>query len=302
MSSLPLHPPPPLLHLPSIARVLLRPLQVALAAGLGLAFAVSGVREPVIRRNFAVTGLKRPRLYRLRLGVALARDLLDLLAPGPLPAPRLHPRSARHAAALGGKRGAGPSLLLTAHFGNWEAQAAAWRRLGVPLLGAARPIRSPRVAAWVARIRARHDIAVVHSGSSSGPNFGIVRAALRHLAAGGCFGLLWDQHAPSATKGGTRGSFLGATAALDPLPFFLLARNPCPVYFGVRLPGGSLRLVPLLDPSARGRAAFADGWETRLARRYHRVLATLVRARPARWHGALHARFKAMGPYPGHRE
>jgi lauroyl/myristoyl acyltransferase len=277
---------------------------------MGLAFAVSGVREGVIRRNFDLTGLKRPIFYRFRLGFALAGDVFDLLAPGRLPAPRLHPRSLGHAKALGATAVAaseaaaapgaaasrGPAVLLTAHFGNWEAQAAAWRRLGVPLLGAARPIRSSAVAAWVAALRARHDVSVIHSN--------VPRAALRHLRAGGCFGLLWDQHAPSGMQGtgGAPGEFLGARAALDPLPFFLLAREPCPVYFGVLLPGGALRLVPLLDPARKGFPAGRENREGRLARRYHRVLATLVRARPELWHGVLHARFKAMGNYPGHRE
>jgi lauroyl/myristoyl acyltransferase len=213
----------------------------------------------------------------------------------------------RHAAALR----AGPSLLLTAHFGNWEAQAAAWRRRGVPLLGAARTVKSSVVAAWVARIRAHHDIPVIHSGADSGAGFGIVRAALRHLrptdagGAGGCFGLLWDQHAPSGMregmKEGSRATFLGAPVALDPLPFFLLACRPCPAYFGVLSPDGVLRLIPLLDPTPQGVHGLRDGWEERLARRYHRVLAALVRAHPARWHGVLHARFKAAGKYPGHR-
>jgi hypothetical protein len=275
---------------PSILRILSQPLIFAFSGIFGLIFTISGIREPVIRRNFAIIGasgaLKRPRFFRLRLGVALARDLLDLVAPGPLPTPRLHPRSARHAAALA----SGPSLLLTAHYGNWEAQAAAWRARGVPLLGAARPVRSQRVGAWVDALRARHAVSVIHAG--------VPRAALRHLRAGGCFGLLWDQHSPAGMQDGRIGTFFGAPVALDPLPFFLLARNPCPVYFGVLLPDGVLRLIPLLDASQ----ALKDGWEARLARRYHRVLEALIRARPARWHGVLHARFKALGAYPGHRD
>ncbi len=277
----------------SIVRAVLRPTAIVFSGVIGLIFAASWVRESVIRRNFAIMGLEKPRFFRLRLGFALAGNLFDLLMPGRLPAPRIHSRSVRHAAALGGdacrvaaSRGPTGSLLLTAHFGNWEAQAAAWRALGVPLLGAARPIRSARVAALVARIRARHDIRVVHAG--------VPRAALRHLGAGGCFGLLWDQHAPDSIR---PGRFFGAETSLNPLPFFLLRKHPCPVYFGVLSPGGALRLVLLLDP-VRG---FRDGWEDRLARRYHRVLETLVRARPAQWHGILHARFKTLGKYPGHR-
>jgi lauroyl/myristoyl acyltransferase len=134
----------------------------------------------------------------------------------------------------------------------------------------------------LAKLRARHGISVITGG--------VPRAALRHLEARGCFGLLWDQHAPDSLR---PGSFFGVPVSLNPLPCFLLSRHPCPAYFGVLLPDGTLRLVPLLD-------RFDAGWEDRLARRYHRVLETLVRRHPAYWHGVLHARFKTAGQYPGH--
>lgn len=255
------------------------------AAPLSALFVMSRVRTRVIRRNFDLTrasGLKPPALLRIRLGFHLARDLLSLLLPGTLPRPRLHARSR---AALARLRG-GPSFLLTAHFGNWEAQAAAWGRHRVPLLGAARPLKGAVPRSLLAKLRARHGIHVVSNA--------VPRAALRHLHAGGCFGLLWDQHAPDSVR---PGSFFGVPVSLNPLPAFLLARVPCPAYFGILLPGGTLRLIPLLDSRQIGRA----GWEDRLARRYHRVLETLIRRHPARWYGVLHARFKTVEAYPGHR-
>jgi hypothetical protein len=247
-------------------------------------FAFTAVRLKVIRRNFALTRLPRPAFFRLRLGFHLARDLLSLIFPGAFPPVRLHPRSRRSLDAL--RRG--PGLLLTAHFGNWEAQAAAWRRHGVPLLGAARPLKGAVPHALLAGLRARHGISVVTGG--------VPRAALRHLESRGCFGLLWDQHAPDSVR---PGSFFGVPVSLNPLPCFLLSRHRCPAFFGVLLPGGTLRLVPLLDPARRG---FDAGWEDRLARRYHRVLETLIRRHPTRWHGILHARFKTVEQYPGHRD
>jgi lauroyl/myristoyl acyltransferase len=255
---------------------------LAFSGLLGALFALSGVRRRVIRLNFERIRLAPPPFFRWRLGFRLARDLTALLPPGRLPLPRLHPRSHKALKALRG----GPSLLLTAHFGNWEAQAAAWVRQGVPLLGAARPLKGAIPQNLLSRIRKRHAIAVVSRA--------VPRAALRHLRSGGCFGLLWDQHAPDSVR---PGRFFGVPVALNPLPFFLLARDPCPVHFGVLLPDGTLRLIPLLDPS-RLRGA---GWEDRLARRYHRVLETLVRRHPAHWHGILHARFKTVESYPGHR-
>jgi hypothetical protein len=264
--------------IPTLFTVVLAPF----AAFFAILFASSGVRSRVIHRNFALTGLPCPRLFRVRVGFHLARDLLSLIVPGALPQTRLHPRSGGSLDILRG----GPSLLLTAHFGNWEAQAAAWGRHGVPLLGAARPLKGAAPRSLLAKLRARHGIHVIASA--------VPRAALRHLDSGGCFGLLWDQHAPDSVRSGT---FFGVPVSLNPLPCFLLARHPCPVVFGVLLPGGTLRLVPLLDARRIGVA----GWEDRLARRYHRVLETLIRRHPTRWHGVLHARFKTVEAYLGHR-
>lgn len=174
-------------------------------------------------------------------------------------------------------------MLLTAHFQNWEAQAAAWVRQGIPLLGAARPLKGVIPQKILTGVRKRHGVSVVTTS--------VPRNALRHLRAGGCFGLLWDQHASDTVRAGR---FFGQPVALNPLPFFLLERRPCPVFFGALLPDRSLRLIPLID-------RFGPGWEDRLARRYHRVLETLIRRYPAHWHGILHARFKTLGAYPGHR-
>jgi hypothetical protein len=272
---------------------LTKPVLLVLSSILAALFAASGLRSRILRHNFQIIKLRAPKFYRIRLGFHLAYDFLSLILPGSLPVVRLHPRSAVPGGSLDALR-SGPSLLLTAHFGNWEAQAAAWGRLGVRLLGAARPLRSRIAHNVLARLRARHGIHVVTTA--------VPRTALRHIHppqnsspftpnVPGCFGILWDQHAPQSTR---PGSFFGEPVSLNPLPFFLLERNPCPVYFGVLLPGGTMRLVPLL-------ARFDQGWENRLARRYHRVLETLVRRYPTHWHGALHARFKMTRVYVGHR-
>jgi KDO2-lipid IV(A) lauroyltransferase len=177
----------------------------------------------------------------------------------------------------------GPSLLLTAHFHNWEILGGALRRLGVPLLASAKPLRNARADFLLRRLRQRLGLPVTSSGWP--------RAALRHLDSGGCFALLWDQHSPDSDSAGR---FFGRPVLLNPLPVFLLRHRACPVYFGVLLPGGTLRLVPLLRE-------IGGDWEQRLARRYHRVLETLIRRHPHHWYGFFHARFKNLGPYPGLR-
>ncbi len=256
--------------------VLLAPFSAFLAS----VFCVLGVRRSVVRRNLSLLSMAPGALLRWSLAYNAGLSVLRLLAPWPYPPPRIRKRMRGRLESLR----VGPSLLLTAHFREWEAQAADWIRLGVPLLGAARPLKGAVPQSLLTRARKRHGISVVTEA--------VPRRALRHLRAGGCFGLLWDQHAPDSR---ISGSFFGRAVTLNPLPFFLLEREPCPVWFGVRLHGGELRLVRLLD-------RFRPGWEVRLQRRYHRVLELLVRREPAHWFGFLHARFKNLGPYDGHRE
>jgi lauroyl/myristoyl acyltransferase len=245
---------------------------------LATLFYLTGIRRAVVNRNFALTGLRQPPFFRWKLGFNLLRDAFPLLFGRAAPIPRLSPRSQVHLQAL--RRG--PSLLLAAHFHNWEAQASALARLGVPLLGAARPLTAPWAERILRRLRARHGVPVVQDA--------VPRRALRHLRAGGCFGFLWDQHSPASVRPGI---FFGRSVSLNPLPLLLLEAilresEACPVYFGAWLPGGELRILPLGD-------------RARLERRYHRVLETLVKRHPQYWYGFLHARFKGPGMYPGHR-
>lgn len=254
-------------------------LLIPVSAALASVFFLFGVRARVLRRNLRLMNLPQDPLFRWKLGYNAGHSLLELLLPIPSPSPLISTRVRSRLETLR----AGPGLLLTAHYHNWELQAAAWNRLGIPLLGAARPLKGavPRVV--LANIRRWRGVSVVSNA--------VPRRALRHLRAGGCFGLLWDQHAPDSR---TPGRFFGVPVSLDPLPFFLLEKVPCPVWFGVKFSGGRVRLILLMT-------RFDNGWQARLERRYHRVLELLVRRAPARWYGFLHARFKNLGVYPGHR-
>jgi lauroyl/myristoyl acyltransferase len=263
-----------------------RLLSILFSALLASLFFLSGQRARVVRRNAALlapdafpAGKGRPpRFFRWKLAFHAFQDLFSLFHSSA--APVLSPRSRAHLETLQ----SGPSVLLAAHFHNWEAQASALARWGVPLLGGALPLTgsgSNRLLGW---LRARNRVPVVVAD--------VPRRALRHLRAGGCFGFLWDQHAPGSPRTGT---FFGRPVLLNPLPLVLLERAPGPVFFGAWLPGGEIRLIPLLS-------RLEGAWQARLERRYHRVLQTLVRRHPVFWYGFLHARFKNLGPYPGHRK
>src|SRR5690606_34415537 len=119
-----------------------------------------------------------------------------------------------------------PSILLTAHFHNWELMGAWMGRHGVPLLGGARPLSAPWAQSILVRLRSRLGMQIAFQA--------LPRRALAHLQTGGCFGFLWDQRVamrPAPSKA-FFASFFGTPLALDPLPFFLLRHKPVPVFFG----------------------------------------------------------------------
>ncbi len=218
------------------------------------------------------------RRLRWRLCFHASRDLIALiLNSGKTPA-----ISTRDKMRLDEMK-AGPSLLLTAHFHNWEFLGRELRRQGIALLAAAKPMYSARAEKILQGLRRRAGVPTV-SGN-------VPRTGLKHLQQGGCFALLWDQHAPQSES---IGNFFGHPVQMNPLPEFLLGHRPCPVYFGVLLPGNHLRLMPLLS-------TFEGNWETKLTQRYHRVLEILIRKHPEYYYGFFHARFKNAAIYPGHR-
>jgi lauroyl/myristoyl acyltransferase len=223
-------------------------------------------------------GLRPGPDFHRRLCRAAAADFWAFVL-GP-PRAHLHPAAAGRLEAM--RRG--PSLLLTAHFHDWERLGRELKLRGVPLLAAALPFQNRLADAALRGLRRLRGVPAAGRG--------LPRLALRHLRGGGCFAQLWDQHAPGSDF---RGRFYGLPVRMNPLPLFALRHNPCPVVFGAILPGGPLRLVPLLSD-------FRDGWEGKLIRRYHRVLECLVRAHPDRWYGFFHARFKDCVDYPGHRK
>jgi len=156
---------------------------------------------------------------------------------------------------------------------------------GIPLLGAARPLSSHSFDFLLARLRNRTGVPVVTRN--------ILSAALSHLQAGRCFGVLWDQYSPLRRH---TSPLFGIPAAMDPLPEVLVRRRRPAVMAGFLLPDGTLRLVPLL------RAGSDLDDPSLLSRRYHRVLETLIRAYPTYWYGLCHARFKDKAIYPGGRK
>ena len=239
---------------------------------------ISGFRRSVIRRNSCLLKLHETRVLRWKLAFCASRDLAALVL-GKVPKIQVDSRTQAHLNVM--KKS--PSLLLTAHYHNWEFLGSELRKRGIPLLAAAQPLKTSWAERCLQGFRKRIGVAVISSD--------VPRAALRHLQQSGCFGLLWDQHSLNSDYSG---SFFGLRVNMNPLPIFLMNHHSCPVYFGVLLPSNKLRLIRLLF-------RFDGNWEEKLIRRYHRALELLIRKHPELWYGFYHARFKNIAFYPGHR-
>lgn len=218
--------------------------------------------------------------FRFRWYLCLSRDFLDSLIGKPVPI-HVRPQDRGKLEVLATQ----PSLFLTGHFFNWEALASWMVGQGIPLLGAARPLSSPRFHALLSWLRRRNGVPVVTQD--------ILSKAMAHLRAGRCFGILWDQFSPLHRHSSP---LFGVPAAMDPLPEILVRRHRPAVMAGFLLPNGTLRLLPLLAAGS----GLPD--PSRLSRRFHRVLEVVIRAHPTHWYGLCHARFKDTLEYPGHRK
>jgi hypothetical protein len=245
-----------------------------LSLGLALLLLALRWKHKTLHDNILLLLPPPPRFSFFRFYLHLSEDLFQFLH-GKYDRPISC--SAKSRSALNQMK-AGSSLLLTAHFHNWEMMGAWLGLQGVPLLSAARTLNSNWAQGILNRLRRR-----IRSSTSAEH---VVSAALQHTRDRGCFAVLWDQYSPEARF---TVPFLGQAAAMNPLPGFVQSRNSLPVYFAVLLPGGEFRIWQV---AKRGFLS-----PERLAKRYHRFLEKLVRSHPTYWYGFCHRRFKNIYSY-----
>ncbi|MDX1502245.1 MAG: lysophospholipid acyltransferase family protein [Thermoanaerobaculia bacterium] len=183
----------------------------------------------------------------------LGRTVLDAVASS-----RLSPAAARARYELEGlehleaaeERGRGV-LLMTAHFGNWEAAGQGLALSGHPIVSVARPLDNPRIERWVSAARGRF-------GNTSIPKRGGGRQILETLRDGGRLALLIDQRVHP--NEGKAYRFFGEPAYTSPLLADASLRTGAPVlpFYGYPIAGGRrVRLVvkPPIPPVEPGEDA-----------------------------------------------
>jgi hypothetical protein len=254
--------------------LLYRPYIYSLSLTLSIVLLAIRWKRPIIARNTQLLLKLRPSYFRLYFH--LCRDLLLFVHGkynGSLWA------SPKSSAVLSRMKNQG-SLLLTAHFHNWELMGGWLNREGLRLLSAARILERSQAQRTLEILRSRIASPTVSES--------IPERSVAHIKMGGCFAVLWDQYSPQARFSS---SFLGQPAAMNPLPIYLQIRTGAPIYFAAPLPGGEIRILQLSKGMRQD--------PLRLAGRYHRFLGILVRKYPTYWYGFCHRRFKDRLNYGG---
>ncbi len=175
-------------------------------------------------------------------------------------------------AQAGGRGG----ILLTAHFGNWEALGAAAAFHGFPVTVLGGRQRNPLVEDLFERYRARMGLGAISRGDSLKP-------ILRALRAGQFVATLADQ---DGGRGGFFIDFLGRKASVQSGLFRLCARARLPLVTGFSMREGSRwrgRLQPPEWPRAVSGEAEVEAEARRLAALYTARVEEHVRARPDHW-------------------
>jgi KDO2-lipid IV(A) lauroyltransferase len=269
-------------------------------SALGALLGAGAGRLLARRRAIAVAnlssalGLSAPEASRLadRVFRQLGRSFVEFLG---LPARSARELERRFAFDDGfarveehARRGNG-SVLVTAHYGNWEYLGAmVGRRLG----GVAYvfPAQSNRGADGILNgTRARLGVELIPMEEG-------MRRALKRLLRGGAIGLLADQ---DARKIGVHLPFLGRPASTLTGPARLAIRARCPIYVAVLERSGPgrfrARSLAWLEPSPE---AEEEGEVRRLSGAINAALEEAIRRRPDHWYW-IHRRWKTPPPAEG---
>jgi KDO2-lipid IV(A) lauroyltransferase len=180
------------------------------------------------------------------------------------------------------------AILLSAHFGDWEALVSTVAAAGYPVTTLGGRQRNPLVEDLFARYRTRMGVGAITVGKSLKP----ILVALRR---GDFVATLADQDGGS---GGFFIDFLGRPASVQPGLFRLAARTGVPLVTGFAVREGDGwrgELQPPLIPAAATSPEAVEAEARRLAVHYTALVETYVRRHPDHWFW-VHRRWRTRPP------
>jgi KDO2-lipid IV(A) lauroyltransferase len=263
-------------------------LALRLGAFVGQIICFCGVYRKIVQKNFDHVGIwnhnqtKRiiPELYR-----NIGRYATDFLRNGALPPWRVHDF---HLVDEASARGKGTVVVL-AHFGNWELLAAIFGSKVNNLNVIAKPMQNPLVERWLYKKRTGSSVKTIYTKNA-------LRGMLDALRKNGITAILIDQHMRAM---GTPVLFLGKTASTVRTVAGLVRKTGStvmPVY-ALLDENGSYDICISVAESPISEGSDEENIINMIQIQHNDIISQWIKEHPAHWFGWFHKRFKGYVDY-----
>ncbi|MDR0330503.1 MAG: lysophospholipid acyltransferase family protein [Chitinispirillales bacterium] len=268
-----------------------RGLALALGASAGRLLCLFGVYRKIVQKNLDHVALWdkseaskiTPKLYR-----NIGRYAVDFLRRSrKLPPHRLHDYGVYQNARAAGKG----TVMVLAHFGNWEILASIWGKQTDDLNVVAKPMGNPLVESWLLEKRTAQSVNTIYTKHA-------LRGMLTALKRNGVAAILIDQY-----LGGSMGApapFLGKTASTVRTVAGLVLKTGAaavPIYAIMRGDGSyDIHFFAAEQPAAlEGQGE--DAAINAIQAQHNDILSGWIRQYPEHWFGWFHRRFRGYLDY-----
>jgi len=241
------------------------------------------VYKKIVEKNFDHVGLwnesekKRiiPKLYR-----NMGRYITDFLRKGKEPPYRVDNEELLDVCSVRGKG----TIVVLAHFGNWELLASIWGTKVNKLNVVAMPMKNPLVEKWVHGKRDATGVNTIYTKNA-------LRGMLMALKKNEFTAILIDQ----SLKMGTPAQFLGKTADTVRTAAGLIQKTGAtalPVYAILQDDGSYYIYISIAEPPKFDSDDDEEAIITKIQTQHNDILSEWIKQHPEHWFGWFHKRFK----------
>ncbi len=166
-------------------------------------------------------------------------------------------------------------IILSAHFGNWELEGAAFHYLtGISMAGVAKHQRNPYVTKWLEDARTKLGNKVIYMGVS-------VRQIYSELKSGGIVALVADQR---ADQDSIRVDFFGRSTTVYTGPAVMALKLKAPMIMIVPVRQKDYKyVVNPVEISFENLPESEEDKIVEISRRHTKILEGIIREHPEQW-------------------